>query len=156
MRPNGNRNVTQQEATDKWLVNANLPITFLLVTISVMLFENVPSPYMQSKFYILMVWMMKSSDSFTSKLCCRGLCMVAGCICCWQAMHKGICPPWNAPWHLANAFEAASATAPLSFWLLPLHADQRVRLPAWGFLLVFGSDHSPKSRTSILQDYWGK
>jgi len=56
---------------------------------------------------------------------------------------------WRACWwcsYLANGCEAMPTMASLPFQ--PLlgynHADQSVQLPAWGFLLVFCRNHSPK------------
>jgi len=48
---------------------------------------------------------------------------------------------------LVNACEAAPTTASLPFWPLPV-ADQWVRLPAWGFLLVFYRNYSSKLQRS--------
>ena len=50
--------------------------------------------------------------------------------------------------HLANTSEVVLATDSLPFRPLPVavHTDQWIRLPAWGFLLVFFSSHSPEMR----------
>jgi len=59
---------------------------------------------------------------------------------------------------LVNVSEAAPATVSLQFRPLPvavsstLTSDQWVRLPAWSFLLVFYSNHSPKMHRCLATD----
>jgi len=69
------------------------------------------------------------------------------CYLCWSSRYHLYL--LNATWLDLREFESAPSLedekAPMAAKrYAPSHFDQHVRLPAWGFLLVFYSSHSPK------------